>query len=311
MEIVLTATPIKNGLFTKEHEFPNGLAVRPIRPILWELSAAKSYMSDNDRETLSKINYWLCIEKQWDSWTSSNSERDPYYRTHLALIALQVLCSRTSLNVHMRFWKRADGFDNIGSFHPKEMKSTPLGRFFPYSESEIVQKFVAVSNGVLKAESERVIRLMNPLVLLEHGLQIDHVYLSTLMWVMGLDMLFMACNRNEFGKRIKKFLGETTEVFPPISSNFPFCLTVEELVNDIYDIRSEIAHGRAIPERFRKPIRSELNNDLSPSFYAGVPYSEFLRQGALRILTLSLEKVFLSNLVTEVANTNIWRSIVC
>jgi hypothetical protein len=152
---------------------------------------------------------------------------------------------------------------------------------------------------------------MNPLVLLEHGLQIDHVYLSTLMWVMGLDMLFMACNRNEFGKRIKRFLGATTEVFPPVSSNFPFCLTVEELVDDLYDIRSEIAHGRAIPERFRKPFRSELDNDFSVSFYAGVSYSEFLRQAALRILTLSLEKIFLNNLVADVASDKKWRGFIC
>jgi hypothetical protein len=125
METVLTATPIKNGLFTREHEFPSGMTIRRIGPILWELSAAKSYMSDNERETLSKIDYWLCTEKQWDSWVSSNSEPDPYYRTHLAVIALQVLCPRTLLNVHMRFWKRENGFDNIGSFHPKEMKSRP------------------------------------------------------------------------------------------------------------------------------------------------------------------------------------------
>jgi hypothetical protein len=309
METVLTATPLKNGLFTKEHEFSNGMTIRPIGPILWEMSVAKPYMSDNEREVLSNINYWLCVENQWDSWTSSNSE--PNYRTHLALIALQVLCPRSSLNVHMRFWKRANGFDHVGSSHPKEMKSTPLGRFFTYSESEIVQKFVAASDGVLKAESDQIIRLMNPLVLLEHGLQIDHVYLSTLMWVMGLDMLFMACNRNEFGKRIKRFLGAATKVFPPVSLNFPFCLTVEELVDDLYDIRSEIAHGRPIPERFRKPFRPELDNEFSLSFYADTSYSEFLRQGALRILTLSLEKIFLNNLVTEVASTSKWRSIVC
>jgi hypothetical protein len=115
-------------------------------------------MSDNEREVLSKIDYWLCTEKQWDSLFSSNSEPDPYYRAHLALIALQLLCPRSSLNVHMRFWKRINGFDNIGSFHPKEMKSTPLGRFFRYPENEIVQKFVAASDGVLKAESGRIIR---------------------------------------------------------------------------------------------------------------------------------------------------------
>jgi hypothetical protein len=131
------------------------------------------------------------------------------------------------------------------------------------------------------------------------------------MWVMGLDMLFMACNRSEFGKRIKRFLGTTTELFPPVSSNFPFSLTVEELVDDIYDIRSEIAHGRAISGRFRKPFRSESANDFSGNYYTGVLYSEFLRQGALRILTLSLEKIFLSNIVTEVASASKWRSIVC
>ena len=91
-------------------------------------------------------------------------------------------------------------------------------------------------------------RLQNPIVLLEHGLQIGNRPLSTLFWVMGLDILFMAVTRKSFVERINGFLEPSTLIFPSTSLlRLQPEKRVHDVLEDLYELRSIVAHGREIP----------------------------------------------------------------
>src|SRR5271154_1228275 len=102
MQTVLTATPIRNGLFSNEFNFGGGFAIRQIGPILWDLSTAKGFMSDDERSKLSNTRYWLCSTKDYDSWLLANSDPDTFETTRLAMSALQIICPRGGPNVYMK-----------------------------------------------------------------------------------------------------------------------------------------------------------------------------------------------------------------
>jgi hypothetical protein len=141
------------------------------------------------------------------------------------------------------------------------MKSTPMGRMAVLDEQAIKgteDDFAKVYQGINRAFDEEIVRLQNPILLLEHGLQTGHVYLSTLMWVMGLDMLFMAGGKGPFVGRAAGFLGAKTQVFPAVFENRQPTLTISEVLEDIYELRNSVAHGLEIPELFRNFERSAI-----------------------------------------------------
>ena len=102
-----------------------------------------------------------------------------------------------------------------------------------------------------------IIRVQNPVYLLEHGLQATNLHIRVLLWTTGLDGLLMANNRSEFVERLHNLLGADTLIFPPdkIMNRQPK-YKVSDVSGDLYDLRSEIAHGREISKRFREKSNS-------------------------------------------------------
>jgi len=159
---------------------------------------------------------------------------------------------------------------------------------------------------VQRAFEENAVRLVNPVLLLEHGLQINHPYLSMLMWVMGLDMLYMAGEKQPFVDRISGFLGSKTLVFPRLLHQQPR-LTIGEVLNDLYDLRNIVAHGREIPrnpflEKFNIVDSNGHNIDL-----IGYTYSLVLMESALFLLTESLRKIMKQGLIDTVRDDARWK----
>jgi hypothetical protein len=117
-------------------------------------------------------------------------------------------------NVFLKLQRTMDGYDNTGSEHPKRLCNTLLGRITRLEDQGLVGDFDAVYSGVRLAFNENIVRLQNPMLLLEHGMQICNPNLGALMFVMGLDVLFMAGETDSFMKRLGGFLGVDSYVFP-------------------------------------------------------------------------------------------------
>ena len=132
------------------------------------------------------------------------------------------------------------------------------------------------------------------------------------MFVMGLDMLFMAGVAKCFIKRLGGFLGSGSYVFPPVfppgsvSSQQPNT-EVCEVLDDLYKLRNFIAHGQEILEdRFRRKC-DVISTGGIPINYEGLYRAELLHESGLFMLTTVLHRIFTEGLIDEVKDSRKWR----
>ena len=130
------------------------------------------------------------------------------------------------------------------------------------------------------------------------------------MWVMALDMLFMAEAKIPFVERLTGFLGVDTLVFPPLTCEFQPDLTVGCVATDLFQLRSIIAHGKQIPEGPFLESRELVNTNpkcLVPNEDFTYSYSQVLRASALFLLVHSLRKIMVEDLIDVVGDDKKWR----
>jgi hypothetical protein len=307
MEEILIATPLKN--VTQPYEFSNGISVRRVEPILWKQAIVNGFISENEKGYIAKTDLWLTTGKSVDDPVNQGNEL--YEKLRWAMFGVQIICPSGGKNLYLKFHHTKGGFDNIGSNHPPELNSTIMGRITFLRTQRFAEDFEAVYEGINRAFTDKIIRLQNPILLLEHGQQITNVPLSTLFWVMGLDMLFMAGGDiNRFEDRISGFLGPDTLILPfsSITGQQP-ATRVKDVLRDLYELRNKLAHGLEIP---KTPYRQKyllLGDTSGASVLHGVDYSylNLMHESALYLLCKSLRKIFLDELVDTVKDESRWK----
>src|ERR1039457_4046187 len=216
MREVVVATPLKPGVVRRTYAFGDGIAVRELSPILWDISIAKPCINANEGDRLERTRYWLCASNEAECVYRGVGD-DLYAKAVYAMYALQIICPSGAENVFLKFEHTEQGYDNIGYKLPKKLCSTLIGRITSAEDQGLERDFEAVYIGVKRAFTERIVRLQNPILLLEHGMQIGNASLGALMFVMALDMLLMAGGTAHFVERLGGFLGPQSYVFPPDS----------------------------------------------------------------------------------------------
>jgi hypothetical protein len=308
MPEVLVATPLKYNAATQAYTFADGISIRELAPILWEISIVKGYVSEKEREEMAETHYWLCASKEVDH-VHGDVGNDLYDKALHAAWALQIICPTGAKHAFLKFQKTDKGYDNVGSSHPKQLCSTLLGRITNLEQQGLQDYFEAVYGGIRRAFTEKIIRLENPVLLLEHAMQIGNVNVGALMLVMGLDMLFMAGEIQTFMERVGGFFGIDSLVFPPDSlmSRQPNT-TIRDVLNQLYDFRNIVAHGQEIP---KDPYRQKSNliSSNGERINQGDYYrSQVLLESGLFMLTTALRRIFVEDLIDEVIDPNKWRA---
>jgi hypothetical protein len=303
---VLVATPLKH--MTRPYDFGDGISIQELSPILWDVSLAKTFISSDERDKLANTRYWLCASRDVEHFYPEVGG-DLYDHARYAMWALQILCPSGARNVYLKFDRTEAGYDNVGTQRPKELCSTLMGRITSVEDRRFVEDFDAVYSLVKRAFTQRVVRLQNPILLLEHGMQICNVNLGTLMFVMALDMLMMAGEKSPFVERLGGFLGPESHVFSPdfVMRRQP-AVKVKDVVSDLFDFRNVIAHGREIP---KAPFREkyDLVDDRgvrinSQDYY----YSELMLESGLFLLADAMRKIAVEGLFDDITDPAKWRS---
>jgi hypothetical protein len=192
MPEVLVATPLNSSAVTRSYSFGNGISIRELSPIRWDVAIIKSDVSEREREELAKTKYWLCAAKEYEHAYDSD-DNELVSMAYAAAMALQILCPIGAKHQFLEFEPTPSGWDNVSSSPPnKPLCKTLLGKITHLEDQGFPDHFAAVYEGIRRANTEKLLRLQNPVLLLEHGMQTGHPYLGTLMFVMGLDVLFMA-----------------------------------------------------------------------------------------------------------------------
>jgi hypothetical protein len=166
--------------------------------------------------------------------------------------------------------------------------------------------------GVRRAFTEKVVRIQNPILLLEHAQQIANIPLAATMCAMGLDMLFMAGKINPFVSRLGGFLGLDSFVFPSYGFDgqppYQPAIGVRDVVTDVYAFRNIIAHGHEIPETpWRKP-QELLTTEGHAINYEPIRRVDLMLEASIFFLTTALRRIFAEDLFDDVADTSKWRA---
>lgn len=177
-----------------------------------------------------------------------------------------------------------------------------------FGHSRVSDVRLIVRRGLFAFKVDEV-RLVNPLYLFELGLQATNAHLRTFLWVTALDVLLMAATQRTFVERINVMLGQDAFVFPAIPE-FPQPVhTVGGLAKDLYELRSAVAHGQKIAEKFRK-VTGLVSTDgaVIPGFEA-YEYRNVLHDAALLLTMAALKKVLVGNYVNSIRNERTWRKL--
>lgn len=308
MAHVLVATPVSHFDVGQPHTFSNGISIRELNNVLWETSISRWYISDEEERHLRNAKYWLCVSKHYEELTPASGQ-ELFAAARCAMWALQIINPSGATNIFLKLHEKPEGFDCVGSEHLRPLCTTLMGNIISVEEQGLSQHFDVLYAGVKRAFSEKIVRLQNPILLLEHGMQVGEPSLSNLMFVMGLDMLFMAGDINNFTQRVGGFFRLNSFVFPSDSIGEQPRTLVRDVVEHIYDYRNIIAHGRELPE---KPYRDAvvLMGTNRECITRGVDfcYGNLLHQAAMFLLAAALKSIFISALMEKVADRAQWKS---
>ena len=194
--------------------------------------------------------------------------------------------------------------------HHLRFYGTTWSRMSGYS-GMTVERIAAITNGVLQILSGANARAINPLRMYEHGLNSTNPYLRVFLWTSALDGILMSSNPRTFVDRLCSLLGPSTLVFPPSDGVFiERSTTVADVAADIYDLRSEVAHGMAINKKFGMQ-RDDMRPLLPHIAYGSEPprYFQLLEEATLSLLKQVLQKIFEEDLLDTFANASSWRKI--
>lgn len=119
-----------------------------------------------------------------------------------------------------------------------------------------------------------------------------------LLWCSAIEALYTSHNLQHQGKlvateRVKYFLDAKTLIYE--KDDFPGWyfrsspnITVEDIVQELYNVRNYIAHGDVIPQNYFSPMRRGLSGDVSMIEVLGEGASFIIRKSLARILTEGL-----------------------
>ncbi len=124
------------------------------------------------------------------------------------------------------------------------------------------------------------------------------------LWCSALEALFTSNSPEHKGslvakERIKWFLGPRTLIYEPgdiqVDLDQPQpTTTIEDVIDDLYELRNSVAHGDKTPDRYSVVARSEYGQDIT--------LAEVLNEAASRIIRASLLRVLEDNLLNEFAD---------
>ena len=296
------AAPLTEHAVEREYLFSDGLSINRLEKVDWSRSVARGHLSLGELERLKSVGFWLC--GQWDM-----PPHDGFRHLRKAVIAAQILCPSGAEGVFLAFHEDSGGaLENVAIDHESPLAPALEGHLRELRDSNI-DLLGTVFLRLGQAYDQRIMRLVNPVELLFHGLRANNEYISPLLWTAGLDMLFMAGGASQFAKRAGSFLGDKAFVFPPDYAGRQLNYTVEDLAEAVYKFRSVTAHGQHLTGSYLdlenlKYLNGDVDSPLSPRYRY-----QLLGDAAVSLLCAVLRRVFIDDLLATAKTESAWRTL--
>ena len=255
-------------------------------------------------EDLKRIPWWITLECRADTSPLSGRQHRAAEIVRYTRLAIQLVapvgCNESTIVI--------SGPTGVSTIHPPPMPSTPWGRIGAYENASLgeIRRVVRGVNSIFRF---RVPRLINSLNFLELGFSAQNPYISAFLWVSGLDAVLMAGTPLNFKQRLVNVLGEQSFVLPRVDPGGQPKYRVRELAEDVYELRSKIAHGSLIPTKFLQNERlKNVQDQVIESYAPPTQYLHIVRECALFLLIGVLKKIFLEDCARLANNTALWRA---
>jgi hypothetical protein len=257
---------------------------------------------------LEQIRDWhLAIAYDWDSHVPRDG-RSPENRLADTRLALQVAAPMgTFVSVCIR---EQDDSENprLMTTRLEQFTGTTWSRRWGFDDMPATE-IEKVVNGVIQILNANDARTANPIRLFEQGLISHHPYIRIFLWVTAIDSILMAVKKDKFVQRLSAFFGSASPVFVPRNDPLDWGkFLIEDVAEDLFVLRSEVAHGRAIGETFWRG-RDDLK-PLWPWFPPNDPprYLHLLEEAALSLVSRIFRKIIADNLIADFANAKAWKA---
>ncbi len=220
-----------------------------------------------------------------------------------ALGALQVVGPSAEQHLFIVYRFEDEPGDPVGVGLPFFLTPTPwaseVGR--PLDELRWIP-LIARRTAIAEA---RIPRIRRALILYFQGLREHSQEMRILSWAMGIDVLTMASNRRQFCDRVRTVLGAESWVLPLGRPGQP-SLRIDDVIEDVYSLRSELAHGSELSGRFS--IETPVVDSLTGTVIDRNSLVSVLEQCTLFILHRLIRTVLVSPLFDDARDDRAWRT---
>jgi hypothetical protein len=245
--------------------------------------------------------HWLCYRFE-NAYPSDNvryrRRQDAAFKLMLhAMYSVQILVPIGAANLFLLYRETDNGLILDSTQHRQALIETVWGRVCDIPAS-FPDEIPVVLERLHEAFRKPTLRLQIPVWLLEQGLAAPDRHIRILLWTTGLDGITRGGGTVAFAERLSDLLGAATQVFPPSAANRRPNYRVIDVVEDLYQLRNEMAHGLPFHEKFRKK-RGFLADDDQPisEEFASYRYDQVLEECGVFLLCRTLREAFLRNSV--------------
>jgi hypothetical protein len=170
--------------------------------------------------------------------------------TH-AQYAIQVLAPVGAPNVFLLYRKTPDGLA-LETTQQRLAYLPSIWGGLAEAPAEFGAHIPTILAQVREVFQRPILRLQIPIWLLEQGLGAPDRHIRILLWATGLDGLTRSGGVVHFGERVCNLIGGESYVFPRAEGHYQPELCVKDVAHDLYQLRTEMAHGLPFHVKFRQ-----------------------------------------------------------
>jgi len=294
--LLLTPLPHWRG---STQPITEGLSIRPLNSAeRTALEFSDALLSHHSIDAPARAAHWLCYE--FDNPHPSDNVRyrrrqDAAFKLlHHALYAVQILAPIGAPNLALLYRRTETGLLLDSTQHRPQYLGSVWARLCDVPAS-FASDVPLILERVREVFRKPILRLQIPIWLLEQGLVAPDRHIRLLLWATGLDGVTRAGGVAAFSERICALIGSDAAIFPPCSSLPEPCYRVADVVDHLYLLRTEMAHGLPFHEQFRK-TRGFLAAGGQPvnQDFAGYRYDAVLEECSAFLLCKALREVLMS-----------------
>lgn len=255
--------------------------------------------------------HWLTAVAGYDPRDPEGTLDKLAHRVRWATVGLQLWCPIGWDGITLLCESTQDGRHRVERvFFDEPYGGTNWSRIVNHRNLDPAELRILVEGTVSALESGKP-RVVNPFQFLEIGLQTaaNHPRAAALLWIAGLDGLLAAESRDLFGARLTRLLGEDAFVLPEDLAGRRPKLRVSDVAGKIFEWRGLIAHGKALLEKYTRPIPFDLGGPHELSHLPLAQWTEDLLvvESSLFVLIAAFKKVIAEGKLGVMADVRRWK----